>query len=108
LGGRSAVKSVTKQYGKRLGDAEEAYRQAVHNYNRAPDNASFPQEIIDKLKDTMGKARGTYKGLRESPPNISLHRNVGRVGGGLLGGLPGAGLGTLGGLALNKPQPWEE
>jgi len=105
LGGRAAVRSATKAYQRNLDDVGEAYQRAMNTYNRA-DN-STPQIVIEKIKENLRNTRNAYRKVKESPPEPGYHRALGQVGGGLLGGLTGGGLGTLGGLELNKPQPWE-
>jgi uncharacterized protein YcfJ len=105
LGGRAAVRSATKVYQRNLDDVGEAYQRAMNTYNRA-DN-STPQIVIEKIKENLRNTRNAYRKVKESPPEPGYHRALGQVGGGLLGGLTGGGLGTLGGLELNKPQPWE-
>jgi hypothetical protein len=43
-----------------------------------------------------------------STKDMLFHRGTGRMTGGLLGGLTGGALGTIGGGAMNEPQPWEQ
>jgi hypothetical protein len=100
------VRSATKAYQRNLDDVETAYQRAKNTYNRA-DN-STPQVVIEKIRENLHNARKAYRKVKESPPEPGYHRALGQVGGGTLGGLTGGSLGVLGGLAANKPQPWEQ
>lgn len=106
LGGRAAVRSATKAYQRNLDDVETAYQRAMNTYNRV-DN-STPQVVVEKIKENLNNARKAYRQVKESPPDLGYHKALGHVGGGTLGGLTGGSLGVLGGLAANKPQPWEQ
>jgi len=105
LGGRAAVNSVTKAYQKNLNEAETAYKAAIKFHARKGQAPSNVDRIL--REELLKRTRSKYKNLKDSAPEPGYHRALGQAGGGLLGGFTGGGLGTLGGLAINKPQPWE-
>lgn len=108
LGGRHAVKTVTKNYNKQLADLGADSMAATSAYGRASSDPVITKEELRQFVDAARKAETRFVDAVAAPPNLDFHRAVGRVGGGTLGGLTGGSLGVLGGLAANKPQPWEQ
>lgn len=107
LGGRHAVKSVQKQYANSVARAAKAKADASSAFTNASKSRSTPDDIWDKLRKNVGKSDDAYKKILENKPNEATHRTIGRVGGGMLGGLAGGSTGMLGGLALNDPAVYE-
>lgn len=106
LGGRHAVKMLQKMHGSRRGVLEQELADAVRASRNANNNWKLTQRKFDDIKEQVKKVRTRLKDMPE--PNYAMHRGLGRVGGGTLGGLTGGSLGVLGGLELNRPQPWEQ
>jgi hypothetical protein len=109
LGGRSSVSMLRQYRAKELKDAMDLAEKASKAARTA---TSKRRTVSDKeWKDLVHQARKSKEQLTElqkNKPDYQLAERTGRVGGGLLGGTTGVGLGMQGGLALNKPQSWEQ
>lgn len=106
LGGRHAVKAVQKGYDLRRGVLEKEIADAVRKSRNANKNWNLSQREFNEIKRMVPKKREALKNLEA--PNFGMHETLGRIAGGTLGGLTGGSLGVLGGLAANRPQPWEQ
>ena len=111
-GGRLSVRSLGKQFSKNVGVASDHAADLERAFARASQRATADRvgpAAIEALEAQARKARSVAAAMQApGAKDFQYHRNAGRVGGGLLGGLTGGALGTLGGLKINKPQPWEE
>lgn len=106
LGGRHAVKMLQKMHGSRRGVLEQELADAVRKSRNANKNWNLTQREFNDIKRMVPKKREALKNLEA--PNLGMHETLGRAAGGALGGLTGGSLGVLGGLELNRPQPWEQ
>jgi hypothetical protein len=107
LGGRAAVKSVTNSYNKRLAELGAEFTGAANAQGRASSAGATKEELKELTRKTLNAERD-FAEATENKPDLGYHKALGHVGGGTLGGLTGGSLGVLGGLAANKPQPWEQ
>jgi hypothetical protein len=108
LAGRQAVKSVTNRYNKRLADLGTEFSDATSIYGGAAAGKATSKAKLDELERAARDAEKAFAKATENKPDLGYHKALGHVGGGTLGGLTGGSLGVLGGLAANKPQPWEQ